>query len=79
VRLPQILAHPTHRMDAEYWLDRQQEGEAVSDEAPAKAEGRLYIKHEYYCDTGAHSGMHFVRLEGYVTPEELADLRGEFG
>jgi hypothetical protein len=40
--------------------------------------GRLFIVHEYYCDTGLHRGMHFVRLEGHVTPEELADLRGEF-
>jgi hypothetical protein len=48
----------------------------MSADTPPK--GRLHIVREYLCDQGSHSGMHFVRLEGYVTPEELADLRGEF-
>lgn len=35
---------------------------------------KLTVEHSHYADTGPHSGQFFVRLSGYVTAEELADL-----
>lgn len=41
------------------------------------AVAKLIVHDEYYCDTGSHYGLHRVVLIGYVTPAELALLRGE--
>jgi hypothetical protein len=36
--------------------------------------GGLVITDHYYCDTGIHAGLHFVKIEGYVSQAILEDL-----
>lgn len=39
----------------------------------------LGITNEYYCDAGAHAGQYHVTISGYVTAEQLEELRKMVG
>ena len=74
VKMSDVVAHPTHRMDAEYWLDRA-EGEhrcTICHEPIVKIDGRWTHRHgDQYCGCG--DGSVAYPPEELITETDVLD------
>jgi hypothetical protein len=35
---------------------------------------QIPIVRHYYCDTGVHAGLYYIKMEGYITTEQMEYL-----